>query len=73
MELQVGMHVRDNDPRSTHRGLYQVREIDTSYRKGMKVAVLYTLGNNPLRTVVAVKNIHMDGKPRRTGWSITHD
>ena len=61
--LAVGDLIRDNDPRMAQtRGVCTVATIGSS-----RCWVIDHIQN--LQTLIAVSRIHLDGKPRRSGWS----
>lgn len=64
-ELKVGMLVRDNDPRLEGRTRY-VERIE-----GDRAVLSLLMGHGWFRpTKVRLDRIHLDGKPRRSGWSV---
>jgi hypothetical protein len=63
--VRVGMKVKHNDPRMSHRGLYEIASI-TDGRATL-------LRNSGDWFTIALKRIHADDKPRRTGWSVVRD
>ena len=59
--LTVGDLIRDNDPRMAARDIFGVDQIN-----GSKVVASF----DPFSSInIAVSRIHLDGKPRRSGWS----
>lgn len=64
--LSVGDLVRDNDPRMVGRPPFRVSAI-----VGDRATLM--LGSDggcfPAATNIAVARVHLDGKPRRFGWS----
>jgi hypothetical protein len=77
LALEVGMVIRDNDPRMSSRAHFAIREFETfwNHHGGKPVrerrAVCCSV-NERIREVIRVntKYIHLDGKPRRSGWSV---
>lgn len=67
MDIKVGDHLKDNDPRSSHRvltitslGLVTVAGLQSVRAKGM---------SGP-EVSIATRRIHTDGKPRRSGFDL---
>jgi hypothetical protein len=63
-ELKIGMKLKDNDPRMTDR-VMMVCEI------GATKVTLRSLTSRPFSTTrVSKERLHLDGKRRRSGWSL---
>ena len=60
--LYLGQFFRSNDKREGHYGDYQLTRIVGSH------AVL--IHNSGDWTLVRLDRLHVDGKPRKTGWSL---
>jgi hypothetical protein len=75
--VQIGDHIRDNDPRMPNRVLI-VREF-ASLERSLPIPqteATHAWAEHPRghgRTRLALSSIHTDGKPRRTGWSVVSD
>ena len=66
--LAVGDLIRDNDPRMTARPVLAITGFSWNPITG-KRAYASEPGNERRSYRVAVSRIHLDGKPRRSGWS----
>lgn len=65
--LQPGMSVKDNDPRENNRIL-----VVHAIEKGKAVLRHPRLPGKTFETRISISRIHMDDKPRRSGWSIVN-
>lgn len=61
--IAVGMLFRSNDKRDSHRGDYQLTRI-----VGPHAVLVRNSGND--WTLVRLDRLHVDGKPRKSGWSL---
>lgn len=59
--LAVGDVLRDNDPRMAARGTYEVVQLT-----GRQALICQAMGSD---VRIAIKRIHLDGRPVRSGWS----
>ena len=59
--LAVGDLIRDNDPRMAAPDTFQVDRVSNGYASASDETGGYFYGS--------VSRIHLDGKPRRSGWS----
>ena len=63
--IRVGQFIRDNDPRNPNR-ILMIDEIDDTHviarPEGWHAA--------KRKARIAIKYIHLDDKPRRSGWSV---
>ena len=64
--LKVGDRIKDNDPRMPNR-VMTVTAIKTGEGKAV---VSERPGDRTHETRISLARIHLDGKPRRTGWSV---
>jgi hypothetical protein len=55
--LKVGDRIRDNDPRHPNRS-------------GVVTAITNGKAMTGLGRAISLSRIHLDGKPRRSGWSV---
>jgi len=75
--LAVGTRIRDNDPRMDQR----VLRISRFFCEGTEADVMFPGATHvrasglhtDYRTRIAIRFIHTDDKPRRTGWSVVRE
>jgi hypothetical protein len=77
MTLAIGDKIKANDPRMPNRTLVvtEFTDLETS-RPTTPEAATHVWAQTEMgwgRTRIALKFIHTDDKPRRTGWSMVRD
>ena len=70
--IEIGQHIRDNDPRVPDRVLVITGFANSEGGVPTHVYAERAQGSGG-RTRLRLTSIHTDDKPRRTGWSVVPD
>lgn len=67
--LRVGDRIRDNDPKMLRCTIMTVVGFDDNNPRGRRAIVRFDPLSRMHETRIRLDRIHLDDKPRRSGWS----